>query len=104
MLLNDIRCVLDGITRLLIRAGLLEVMRCQNIPKIMRSVREQSFYGAAAGIGVVDAIALDHGAPGFIEFGGILCRVQAGCLHRLDEQGAGILCRTKQHTSVAIDI
>jgi hypothetical protein len=47
---------------------------------------------------------LDHGAPGSIEFGGIVCRVQAGCLHRLDEQGAGILCRTKQYTSVAIDL
>ncbi len=54
VLLNDIRRVLDGITRLLIRSGLLEDMRCQNIPEIMRSMREQSFDGAAAGIGIVD--------------------------------------------------
>jgi hypothetical protein len=40
---------------------LLEDMRCQKIPEIMRSVRQQALDGTAAGIGVVDAIALDHG-------------------------------------------
>jgi len=95
MLLNDIRCFLDGIAGLLVGSGLLEDMRCQNIPMIMRSVREQSLDRAAAGVRVVDSIALDNGSPSFIEFGGIVCRVQTGCLHRLDEQGAGILCRTE---------
>lgn len=75
MLLNDIRCVLDGITRLLVRSGVLEDMRWQNIPEIMRSVREQALDGSAAGIGGGRCRSVGSLSASLHKFGGIVCRV-----------------------------
>lgn len=104
MLLHHIGGILDRITRLLVGACLLEDMRRQNIPDIVRTVRQQALDGAATGIGIVDSISLDDGSPSLVECRGVVCGFGTGRLHRLHEQGAGVLCTGEQHTAVPFDV
>lgn len=104
MLLHNIRSILDSVACLFIRPGLLEDMGRQNISDIVRPMRQQALDRAAAGIGIVDPISLDDGPPGFVEFGGVVGRVDASRLHRFHEQCAGILSIAEQHTAMPVDI
>jgi hypothetical protein len=91
--------ILDRIAPLFIRPSLLESMGRQDVPQIMRAMRQHGlWWRAAACVGIVDPIPLNRGSPGLIKLGGVVGRIQAGCLHRLNEQCAGILCRPKQDT------
>jgi len=77
--------VLDRVARLLVRARLLEDVGGEHVPDIMRPMRQQPLDLAAAGVRVVDAIALDRQTPGFIEGRPVIGSVPAVGLHRLDE-------------------
>lgn len=76
----------------------------ENIPQIMWSMRQQTFNGPTSSIGVVDAVSLDHRSPSLIEFRRVIGRVEARRFHRLDEEGAGILCAAEQHAAMLVDI
>ena len=80
VLLHHVRSVLDGVTGLLIAAGLLEDMRGQHVAHVVRTMRQQAFDGAATGIGVVDPIALDDQAPGLVERRLVIARGGASLL------------------------
>lgn len=79
-------------------------MRCQNIAKIMRSVRQQPLDGAAACIGVVNPITLDHASPSLVEFRRVVRRIDACRLHCFYEQCARILGAAQQYAAVLVDI
>ena len=80
--------ILDRIACLLVGAGLFQNMGGKHIPDIVRSVGKQPLDGSAAGIGIVDAIALDDEPPGFVKGRLIISRVLADHFDRLDEKRA----------------
>lgn len=95
--------VLDRIAGLFVGPGLLQDMRCQNVPDVVGTVGQQTLDGSALCPGVVDTIALDGSAPGLLE--GVLAigRIGAGHLRRLYEQCIRIGGRTDQPAAVPVD-
>ena len=104
MLLHHIRCVLDRVARLLIGSRLLQDVRRQDVSQIMWPVRQQALEGAATGIWIIDAVSLDDRSPSLVELRGVVSRIVARRLHRLDEERARILRIAEQHTAMAVDI
>ena len=94
--------ILNGVARLLVGYRLLQDVGGEHIADIVRAVRKGPLDGAAAGIGVVDPIALSPEAP---SIGILVVRcIPARCLFGLDEQGAGFGCVLHQHAPVPIEI
>ena len=72
--------VLDRVTRLLVRTGLLENVRSQHIAKAVWSVREQAPNRSPSRIWIEYAVACDCQTPSLVERILIICRASAGCL------------------------
>ena len=72
MLLYDIGRVLNGVARLLVGSGLFKDMRRENVPQVMRTMRQQALDRASPGVGVINSIALDDGPPSLVECGGVV--------------------------------
>ncbi|MDQ0323234.1 hypothetical protein QO002_005440 [Pararhizobium capsulatum DSM 1112] len=66
-------------------------------------MRQQAFDGTSSGVRVKNSIALDDGSPSFVERGRVVSRVDAGGLHRFDEQGSGVFGAAKQDTTMTVD-
>lgn len=104
MLRDHVGCVLDGVARLLVGAGLLQDMSCEYVPDVMRTMRQQAFNGASSGIWVVDAVSLDRERPGFLEGCLIVGRIGRGNLDGLHEERSRIGCLAEKSRPVPADI
>lgn len=80
VLLHHGRGVLNGIRSLLVAPGLFENMGREHIANVVRSMRQQTFDGAASRPRVVDAITLDGEPPGLVERILVIAGVGAGAL------------------------
>lgn len=69
MLGDHVRCVLDGVTRLLVRAREFEDVGCEHVSDVVRPVRQQPLDGAASSVGIVNPIPLRDQPPSLIEGG-----------------------------------
>lgn len=64
---DHVRCVLDGVTGLLVGSGLLEDMGGENVSDVMRPVGQKALDHTATCVRVVDAVSLDGQAPHLVE-------------------------------------
>lgn len=81
VLLHDIGRILNGIARLLVGSGLLQNMRRQNVPQVMRSMRQEALDRTPSGIGIIDAVTLDDSPPSLVECGRIVSSISTGRLY-----------------------
>jgi len=104
MLADHLRRILNGVTCLLVGAGLFQDVGCQHVTHIVRPVREKSFDRAAPGPGIEDAVALDDEPPGLVECVLVIGGIGAGPLRGLDEEGFRIVGRPNQPGAVSVDV
>ena len=96
------RAYLGSVACLLVGSGLLQNMSCQDVSDVMATMGKEPFDGAAAGVGIVDAVSLDRQPPSLIERRLIVSSVNAGRLYCLDEQRARVGCATQQHLPMSL--
>ena len=70
-------------------------MRRENIPNVVRPVRQEPFDRVMVGVGVVDSVTLDCPPPD-VEERVLTLGVRARPIHRLDEERSRILSRADQ--------
>lgn len=96
--------VLDRVAGLLVRARLLEDVRCEDIAHVVWPMRKQTLDSASFGIGIVDAVALDDQPPGFIERVLVVLSRRAARLDGLHEEGPRVRRAGQKTRAMAINI